>query len=188
VVPVRPRYKRGSVSGWEVLVNHEGGLAKAVATFPSKSDASHYAAWYAEMNGIPYREEKVANRYPEFVVYKRGEDVRSIKMYLQGLDVNYVIDDGDGQFEVSVHANDLAEAKRRLTAKTAVNPYSPSDNPYVPSPTTPGIPDELLDGPKDPYPVTLDMKTPMTTRPRQMPGGGKEDVPTSDHTVAVFRR
>lgn len=118
--------------------------------------------------------KKTANRYPEFVVYKRGEDVRSIKMYLRGLDVNYVIDDGDGQFEVSVHANDLAEAKRRLTAKTAANPYTPPGNPYVSPPSTPGTPDELLDGPNNPQPYTLDMDIPMTTRPRQVPGDGDE--------------
>lgn len=44
--------------------------------------------------------------------------------------------------------------------KSAANPYSPEGNPYVPPPVVPGIPDEMLDGPQNPFPSGLEPEMP----------------------------
>lgn len=79
----------------------------------------------------------------------------------------YGWDDVVGQ-AMEMPANEVDAARRE-----GANPYSPAGNPYVAPVPAPGTPDDLMDGPRDPNPRTLDM--PMTTRPRQVPTAGEDD-------------
>lgn len=67
-----------------------------------------------------------------------------------------------------------AEESVRTAAKTAGNPYQPTENPYLNDPpTSPGMPDDQFDGPPD-NPLNR-IEPPTTTRPRQQPSGAPAD-------------